>query len=99
MPTGAARVPGRNPNHLVEVRDLVARATGGRRMDAIVAALQRAASIFDGMLRPVMIARIRTDSTEAVVAFAQALCLAFDQRFVGIEVSGRYIRVYSDDTG
>lgn len=76
----------------------MARATGGRRMDAIVAALRHAASIFDGMLRPILIARIRTDSTAAVVAFAQALCLAFDQRFVGIKVSGRYIRVHSHDT-
>ena len=44
-------------------------------------------------------ARIRTDSTEAVVTLAQRLCLAFDQRFVGVEVGGRYIRIYADDTG
>jgi hypothetical protein len=42
--------------------------------------------------------RIRTDSTEAVVELAQRLCVAFQQRFVGIEVDGRYIRIYGDDT-
>ncbi len=56
-------------------------------------------AICDGRLRPVLVARIRTDSTAAVVEFAQALCLAFTQRFVGIEVGGRCIRVYADDTG
>jgi hypothetical protein len=29
---------------------------------------------------------------------AQRLCISFDQRFIGIEVSGRYIRIYADDT-
>ena len=30
---------------------------------------------------------------------AQRLCIAFDEPFVGIEVDGRYIRIYGDDTG
>ena len=63
------------------------------------ATVQYADAIFDGSRRPILLARIRTDSTDAVVALAQRLCLVFDQRFVGIEVGGRYIRVYADDTG
>ena len=45
-----------------------------------------------------LIGRIRTDSSDAVVDLAQRLCLAFDEPFVGIEVDGRYIRIYGDDT-
>ncbi len=63
------------------------------------ATVTEADAIFEGRRRPILTARIRTDSTEAVVALAQRLCIAFDQRFVGIEVGGRYIRVYADDTG
>jgi hypothetical protein len=44
------------------------------------------------------LARIRTDSTDAIVALAQRLCIDFEQRFMGVEVNGRYIRIYSDDT-
>ncbi len=33
-----------------------------------------------------------------LVDLAQRLCVAFDQRFVGVEVGGRYIRIYGDDT-
>ena len=55
-------------------------------------------SAFDGKLRQILIARMRTDDSDAVVAFAQRLCRAFSQDFIGIEVGGRYIRVYSDDT-
>lgn len=61
--------------------------------------IEAADAIYDGVLRPILTARIRTDNQDAVVAFAQALCLEFDQEFVGMEVGGRYIRVYSDDTG
>ena len=61
--------------------------------------LQHAHAIYDGVFRPVLIARIRSDNSDEVVSMAQRLCLEFDQRFVGIEVGGRYIRVYSDDTG
>lgn len=61
--------------------------------------IEPATAVYDGALRDILIARVRTDSTAAIVALAQALCLAFDQRFVGIEVGGRYIRIYSDDTG
>jgi hypothetical protein len=63
------------------------------------ATIQQGDAIYEGRRRPVLIARIRSDSTEAVVALAQQLCIAFDQRFVGLEVGGRYIRIYSDDTG
>ncbi len=63
------------------------------------ATIQPAEAIYEGRRRPILLARIRTDSTEAVVALAQRLCLAFDQRFVGVEVGGRYIRIYADDTG
>jgi hypothetical protein len=61
--------------------------------------VQQNEALFDGRRRPILTARIRTDSTDAVVALAQRLCIEFDQRFVGIEVSGRYIRIYADDTG
>lgn len=63
------------------------------------ATVQHADSIFDGRRRQILLARIRSDSTDAVVALAQRLCIVFKQRFVGIEVGGRYIRVYADDTG
>lgn len=63
------------------------------------ATIQRADAIYDGARRPILIARIRTDSTDAIVALAQRLCLTFDERFVGVEVGGRYVRVYADDTG
>lgn len=61
--------------------------------------IERIDGLYEGVLREILVAHIRTDSTSAIVAFAQALCLEFDQRFVGIEVGGRYIRIYSDDTG
>lgn len=61
--------------------------------------VQEAQAIYEGRRRPVLIARIRTDSTDAVVSLAQRLCIAFAQRFVGVEVDGRYIRIYADDTG
>jgi hypothetical protein len=62
------------------------------------AVVQEAHGIYEGARRPVLIARIRTDSTGAIVALAQRLCLDFRQRFVGIEVGGRYLRIYADDT-
>ncbi len=63
------------------------------------ATIQRADAIFEGARRPVLLARIRSDSGSAIVALAQRLCLDFRQRFVGVEVDGRYVRVYADDTG
>jgi hypothetical protein len=63
------------------------------------ATIQREEAIYEGARRPILMARIRTDSTDAIVALAQRLCLDFDQRFVGLEVGGRYVRVYADDTG
>jgi hypothetical protein len=62
------------------------------------ATVQPAEAIYEGKRRSILIARIRTDSTDAVVDLAQRLCMAFQQRFVGIEVGGRYIRIYGDDT-
>lgn len=62
------------------------------------ATIQREEAIYEGARRPILMARIRTDSTDAIVALAQRLCLDFDQRFVGLEVGGRYVRVYADDT-
>jgi len=55
--------------------------------------------VFEGRWRPVLVVRVRSDSTDAVVATAQEFCVAFAQRFVGIETEGRYLRVYADDTG
>ncbi len=63
------------------------------------ATIQHADAVYEGRRRPMLISRIRTDSTDAVVALAQRLCIAFEQRFVGVEVGGRYIRIYADDTG
>lgn len=56
-------------------------------------------SVFEGRRRPILMVRVRTDSTDAIVAAAQRLCLEFEQRFVGVEIDGRYVRVYADDTG
>lgn len=63
------------------------------------ATIQQAEAIFEGARRPILLARIRTDSTEAIVALAQRLCIDFQQRFVGVELDGRYVRIYADDTG
>lgn len=62
------------------------------------ATVQQAEAIYEGRRRPILLARIRTDSTDAIVATAQRLCLVFEQRFVGVEVDGRYVRIYADDT-
>ncbi|MFG1350481.1 HD domain-containing protein [Xanthobacter autotrophicus] len=62
------------------------------------ATVQQADAIYDGRRRPILLARIRTDSTDAIVAMAQRLCITFDERFVGVEVDGRYVRIYADDT-
>jgi hypothetical protein len=62
------------------------------------ATVQLAEGVYESRRRSILIGRIRTDSTDAVVDLAQRLCIAFDEPFVGIEVDGRYIRVYGDDT-
>ena len=62
------------------------------------ATVQIAEGIYEGRRRSILIGRIRTDSGDAVVDLAQRLCIAFDEPFVGIEVDGRYIRIYGDDT-
>jgi len=61
--------------------------------------VQDAHGYYDGIMRPILIARFRAGEPDEVVALAQKLCLVFKQRFIGIEVGGRYIRVHSDDTG
>ncbi|SEB03370.1 HD domain-containing protein [Rubrimonas cliftonensis] len=96
------------PVHLIYLANTERRALGpvdvDRFCDRIArtfpsAVIQQAESIYEGARRPILMARIRTDSTEAIMALAQRLCLDFDQRFVGVEVGGRYVRVYADDTG
>jgi len=62
------------------------------------ATVQLAEGMYESRRRSMLIGRIRTDSTDAVVDLAQRLCIAFDEPFVGIEVDGRYIRIYGDDT-
>lgn len=62
------------------------------------ATVQTAEGIHEHRRRSMLIGRIRTDSGDAVVDLAQRLCRAFDEPFVGIEVDGRYIRIYGDDT-
>jgi HD domain len=62
------------------------------------ATVQIAEGIYESRRRSILIGRIRTDSTDAVVDLAQRLCIAFDEPFVGIEIDGRYIRIYGDDT-
>jgi hypothetical protein len=68
----------------------------GRRFPA--ATVQPAEAVYERGRRSILMVRIRTDSTEAVVDLAQRLCVDFRQRFVGVEVDGRYIRIYADDT-
>jgi hypothetical protein len=68
----------------------------GQRFPA--ATVQPAEAVYERGRRSILMARIRTDSTEAVVDLAQRLCVEFGQRFVGVEVDGRYIRIYADDT-
>ena len=58
----------------------------------------RRGNLIEGERRSILMARIRTDSTDAVVDLAQRVCVALDQKFVGVEVGGRYIRIYEDDT-
>jgi hypothetical protein len=62
------------------------------------ATVQPAEALYEGKRRSILMIRIRTDSTDTVIELAQRLCIAFDQNFVGIEVGGRYIRIYGDDT-
>jgi hypothetical protein len=68
----------------------------GQRFPA--ATVQPAEAVYERGRRSILMLRIRTDSTEAVVELAQRLCVEFRQRFVGVEVDGRYIRIYADDT-
>jgi len=62
------------------------------------ATVQHAEALFEGRRHPILLARIRSDDTESVIALAQHLCRVFDERFVGVETEGRYIRIYADDT-
>jgi hypothetical protein len=62
------------------------------------ATVQMAEDVYESRRRSILIVRIRTDSSDAVVDLAQRLCITFDEPFVGIEIDGRYIRIYGDDT-
>lgn len=62
------------------------------------AVIEEAHGLHEGARRPVLIVRIRTDVTAGIVALAQRICLAFQRRFVGIEVGGRYLPIHADDT-
>lgn len=93
--------------HLVYVPNTRCRPLGDGDIDLLCrtiartfpsATVQLADGIYEGRRRQVLIGRIRTDSTDAVVDLAQRLCIAFEEPFVGIEVDGRYIRIYGDDT-
>jgi HD domain len=95
------------PVHLVYVPNLRCRSLGEADIDLFCQAIARtfpsatvqtAEGIHERRRRSMLIGRIRTDSSDAVVDLAQRLCIAFDEPFVGIEVDGRYIRVYGDDT-
>jgi len=95
------------PVHLVYVPNMRCRPLGDGDIDLFCqtitrifpsATVQTAEGIYESRRRSMLIGRIRTDSSDAVVDLAQRLCIAFDEPFVGIEVDGRYIRVYGDDT-
>jgi len=95
------------PVHLVYLLNTEDRALGATDVDRLceligqrfpAATVQPAEAVYERGRRSILIARMRTDSTEAVVELAQRLCVDFRQRFVGVEVNGRYIRIYSDDT-
>jgi hypothetical protein len=95
------------PVHLVYVPNTRCRSLGEGDIDLLCqtiarafpsATIQTAEGIHEGRRRSMLIGRIRTDSSDAVVDLAQRLCIAFDEPFVGIEVEGRYIRIYGDDT-
>lgn len=93
--------------HLIYLPNTGCRALGDADMETFCqilarnfpsATVQQADAIYEGRRRQILLARVRTDSTEAIVSLAQRLCLDFDQTFVGVEVDGRYVRIYSDDT-
>jgi hypothetical protein len=93
--------------HLVYVPNMQCRPLGEGDIDLFCQTIARmfpsanvqiAEGIHESRRRSMLIGRIRTDSSEAVVDLAQRLCIAFDEPFVGIEVDGRYIRIYGDDT-
>ena len=95
------------PVHLIYLPNTENRTLGESDIDRLceligrsfpAATVQRAEALFEGKRRSILMARIRTDITDAVVQLAQRLCISFHQRFVGVEVEGRYIRIYSDDT-
>ena len=95
------------PVHLVYLPNKRCRPLGAGDVDLLCqtisrtfpsASVQTGEGIHEGQRRSMLIGRIRTDSSDAVVDLAQRLCIVFDEPFVGIEVDGRYIRVYGDDT-
>lgn len=96
------------PVRLVYLANTEATAFGGADRERLAAILmerfpsvtiQDGEGLFEGKRRPILIMRLRSTSTEAVIALAQHLCIAFNQRFVGVEIDDRYQRIYADDTG
>ncbi|MEO1091328.1 MAG: HD domain-containing protein [Pseudomonadota bacterium] len=105
---GVLPVDAGQPVHQLYLANTEGEAWGDEQRDHLVAMLAEsfpsatlfdAAGIFEGRRRPILVVRLRSDGTEAVVSLAQSLCVAFHQRFVGIESEGRYLRIYADDTG
>lgn len=93
--------------HMVYLANTRARPLGPTDLDRLAtrvaerfpsAVIQSAEGVYDGIRRPILIARIRSETADDVVALAQGLCVDFQERFVGIETEGRYIRIYADDT-
>lgn len=96
------------PVHLVylaNTEDQPLDAAARARLAAILAerfpsvTIQDGQGLYEGRLRPILVLRIRCATSEPIIALAQHLCIAFGQRFVGVEIDDHYQRVYADDTG
>jgi hypothetical protein len=83
--------------HLVYVPNTRCRPLGAGDIDLLCqtiartfpsATVQTAEGIHESRRRSMLIGRIRTDSSDAVVDLAQRLCIAFNEPFVGVEVDG-----------
>ena len=107
-PASQVHAPGAGePVHLVYLANTEAAQFGEAERERLAGILmerfpsvtvQDGEGLFEGRRRPILIMRLRATSTEAVIALAQHLCIAFDQRFVGVEIDDHYQRIYADDT-
>jgi hypothetical protein len=107
-PSSQMQAPGAGePVHLVYLANTEAREFGEADRERLAGILmerfpsvtvQDGEGLFEGRRRPILIMRLRATSTEAVIALAQHLCIAFGQRFVGVEIGDHYQRIYADDT-